>query len=159
MAVNQCNIMSWPVSKGVGAVDVKLDMLSTEELLKRNGLQVGGDVQKLVDNECMRYMGDYMPRRQAGELAHMMVLSTVIGSGQIDTPGPYAHYLHEGILYVSPTTGSPWAKKNEIKVPTDRELAYASAPMRGKKWFDRMKADHKDDILQAAQELIGRGGK
>ena len=30
--------------------------------------------------------------------------------------------------------------------------------MRGKKFFDRMKADHKDDILQAAQALIDRGG-
>lgn len=134
--------------------------ISTAETIKRNhGLQPGGSVQKLVDGECMRYMGDYMPRRQAGELEHMMVMATVIGFGQIDIPGPYAHYLHEGILYVSPTTGSAWAKKNEIKVPTDRELAYAGAPMRGKKFFDRMKADHKDDILQAAQAMIDRGGK
>ncbi len=134
--------------------------ISTAETIKRNhGLQPGGPVQKLVDSETMRYMSDYMPRRQAGELEHMMVMATVIGSGQIDTPGPYAHYLHEGILYVSPTTGSSWAKKNEIKIPTDRELTYAGAPMRGKKWFDRMKADHKDDILQAAQALVNRGGK
>ena len=133
--------------------------ISTAETMKRNhGLQPGGSVQKLVDGECMRYMGDYMPRRQAGELQHMMVMATVIGSGQIDIPGPYAHYLHEGILYVSPTTGSAWAKKNEIKIPTDQELTYAGAPMRGKKFFDRMKADHKDDILQAAQALIDRGG-
>ena len=133
--------------------------ISTAETIKRNhGLQPGGSVQKLVEGECMRYMGDYMPRRQAGELEHMMVMATVIGSGQIDIPGPYAHYLHEGILYVSPTTGSAWAKKNEIKIPTDQELTYAGAPMRGKKFFDRMKADHKDDILQAAQALIDRGG-
>ena len=139
-------------------MDVKLDMLSTEELLRRNGLEVGGNVQKLVVSETMRYMSDYMPRRQAGELEHMMVMATVIGSGQIDIPGPYAHYLHEGILYVSPTTGSAWAKKNEIKVPTDKDLTYTGGPMRGKKWFDRMKADHKDDILRAARELIRRGG-
>jgi len=30
--------------------------------------------------------------------------------------------------------------------------------MRGKKWFERMKADHKDDILQAAQALADRRG-
>lgn len=133
--------------------------ISTAETIKRNhGLQPGGSVQKLVDGECMRYMGDYMPRRQAGELEHMMVMATVIGSGQIDTPGPYAHYLHEGILYVSPITGSAWAKKNEIKVPADKDLTYTGAPMRGKRWFDRMKADHKGDILRAAQELIRRGG-
>lgn len=130
-----------------------------EVLLRNHGLQNGGPVQKLVDSECMRYMSDYMPRRQAGELEHMMMAATVIGSGQIDIPGPYAHYLHEGILFVSPTTGSPWAKKNEIKVPTSRELTYAGAPMRGKKWFDRMKADHKGDILRSAQALADKGGR
>lgn len=138
---------------------VKLDILPLEAILAKHGLQEGGPVQKLVDSETMRYMSDYMPRRQAGELEHMMVLSTVPGTGEINIPGPYAHYLHEGILYVSPTTGSARAKKDEIKVPTDRELTYAGAPMRGKKFFDRMKADHKDDILQAAQALIDRGGK
>lgn len=136
---------------------VELDMLQNETLLKRRGLQEGGAVQKFIDSESMRYMGPYMPRRQAGELEHMMVLGTVIGSGQIDIPGPYAHYLHEGILYVSPTTGSSWAKKDEIKVPTDKELQYAGAPMRGKKFFDRMKADHKDDILEGAQAIADRG--
>ena len=136
---------------------LKVERKSMQEILQNHGLQEGGPVQKLVDSECMRYMSDYMPRRQAGELEHMMVLSTVIGSGEIDTPGPYAHYLYEGILYVSPTTGSAWAKKNEIKVPTGKELTYAGAPMRGKKWFERMKADHKEDILRAAQAMSNRG--
>lgn len=135
----------------------ELEMKSTASILQQRGLQPGGAVQKVVDSESMRYMSDYMPRRQAGELEHMMVMATVIGSGQIDIPGPYAHYLHEGILYVSPTTGSSWAKKDEVKVPTDKELTYAGAPMRGKKFFDRMKADHKEDILQAAQAIADRG--
>lgn len=157
MAVNQYGIMSCLVSKEAG-VEVKFEMKSTEALLRDRGLQKNGPVQKLVDSECMRYMSPYMPRRQAGELEHMMVMATVVGSGQIDIPGPYAHYLYEGVLYVSPTTGSAWAKKNEIKVPTGKALAYAGAPMRGKKWFERMKADHKDDILQAAQTLADRRG-
>lgn len=138
---------------------LEFEISSAEVILQNRGLQRGGRVQKLVDTEVMRYMSDYMPRRQAGELEHMMVLATVVGSGQVDIPGPYAHYLHEGILYVSPTTGSAWAKKNEIKVPTGKELTYAGAPMRGKKFFDRMKTDHKDDILQAAQAMIDRGGR
>lgn len=138
---------------------VELNILPTEELLRNHGLQDGGPVQKLIDSECMRYMGPYLPRRQKGDLEHMMVMSTVIGTGQIDIPGPYAHYLHEGILYVSPTTGSSWAKKDEVKVPTGKELTYAGAPMRGKKFFDRMKADHKEDIRKSAQAMIDRGGK
>ena len=138
---------------------VELEIQPIEVLLEKHGLQPGGPVQKVIDSEAMRYMSPYMPRRQAGELEHMMVMSTVIGSGEINPPGPYAHSLHEGILYVSPTTGSAWAKKNEIKVPTDRVLKYTGAPMRGKKWFERMKADHKGDILEAAQARMDRGGK
>lgn len=137
---------------------LEMERKSVGEILQNHGLQEGGAVQKLIDSECMRYMSDYMPRRQAGELEHKMVMATVIGSGEIDTPGPYAHYLYEGILYVSPTTGSAWAKKNEIKVPTGKELTYAGAPMRGKKWFERMKSDHKEDILQSARDLINRMG-
>ncbi len=137
---------------------LEMERKSVEEILQNHGLQEGGAVQKLIDSECMRYMSDYMPRRQVGELEHKMVMATVIGSGEIDTPGPYAHYLYEGILYVSLTTGSAWAKKNEIKVPTGKELTYAGAPMRGKKWFERMKSDHKEDILQSARDLINRMG-
>lgn len=138
---------------------VQFSIKDRESLLRERGLQEGGPVQKLVDSECMRYMGDYMPRRQAGELEHMMVMATVIGSGEIDTPGPFAHYLYKGILYVDPDTGSPWAKQGAIKVPTDKELTYAGAPMRGKSWFERMMADHKDDILMAAQAQAGKGRK
>lgn len=137
---------------------VKAEIKPAQRILRNHGLQEGGPVQKLVDSECMRYMSDYMPRRQAGELEHMMVAATTIGSGEIDTPGPFAHYLYEGILYVSPTTGSAWAKKNEIKVPTGKELTYNGAPMRGKKWFERMKADHKEDIIQSARKALSKGG-
>ena len=62
--------------------------------------------------------------------------------------------MHEGIVYVSPTTGSPFAKRNEVKVPTTRKLTYIGAPMRGRKFFDRMKADHRNDILKAAQKAL-----
>ena len=137
---------------------VKAEIKPAQRILRTHGLQEGGPVQKLVDSECMRYMSDYMPRRQAGELEHKMVAATTIGSGEIDTPGPFAHYLYEGILYVSPTTGSAWAKKNEIKVPTGKELTYNGAPMRGKKWFERMKADHKEDIIQSARKALSKGG-
>lgn len=151
---------------------MQINIKDKETLLKNHGLQPGGPVQKLIDTETMRYMEPYMPRRQAGELEHMMVMATVIGSGQIDIPGPYAHYLHEGIVYVDPKNncagwisntpgkyfGQWFSRKGSVKVPTNRELQYTGAPMRGKKWFDRMKADHKDDILQAAQAMADKGG-
>jgi len=139
-------------------VEVKLDIRTVEELIRVRGLQPGGPVQETVDIEVMRYMTDYMPRRQAGELEHLMVTATIVGSGEVKIDGPFAHYLHEGILYVDSVTGSPWSRKDDTKVPTDRELTYAGAPKRGKKFFDRMKTDHKEDILKAAQAAADRGG-
>ena len=78
---------------------IVIKMLSTAEMRRRHKVAENGPVQAAIDSECMRYMSDYMPRRQAGELKHLMVAATTIGSGQIDTPGPFAHYLYEGILY------------------------------------------------------------
>lgn len=37
----------------------------------------------------------------------------------------WAHYLYKGILMVSPTTGSSWAKSGEEKVPTNKHLKYS----------------------------------
>ena len=56
-----------------------------------------------------------------------------------------------------PVQAAPGQKRMRLK-PTGKELTYAGAPMRGKKWFERMKADHKDDILRAAQALADRRG-
>lgn len=38
------------------------------------------------------------------------------------------------------------------KQPTGRPLTYSTErhPLAGKLWFERMKADHKDDILKGA---------
>jgi hypothetical protein len=153
--------------------DGSLDINPTDVIMRDKGLGLKNAVQSFVDTEVMRYMGDYMPRRQSGELEHMMTMATVVGSGQIDIPGPYAHYLHEGIVYVDPifkTAGfkiktGPYAgewrsRKGVTKVMSSpvRELQFFGAPMRGKKFFDRMKADHKEDILKSTQALIDRGG-
>ena len=51
----------------------------TELLLTQKGLNKMGEVQKVVDSECMRYMEPYIPKR-TGVLINSMLLSTVIGS-------------------------------------------------------------------------------
>ena len=67
---------------------IVIKMLSTAEMRRRHKVAENGPVQAAIDSECMHYMSDYMPRRQAGELKHLMVAATTIGSGQINTPGP-----------------------------------------------------------------------
>lgn len=158
--------MSSHASSGIHVeINGRLNLPAEKVLLGNMGLQDFGPVQKFIDSECIRLMEPYMPRRN-GLLIKDLVLSNAgkIGSGEIVENSPYAHYLYEGIVYVDPKyqcagflvksgpyAGQWFSRKNVTKVPTNRELTYAGAPMRGKKWFDRMAADHEDDILRGAQ--------
>ncbi|MBO5198057.1 MAG: hypothetical protein J6B85_05995 [Lachnospiraceae bacterium] len=138
--------------------DAEENIPSPDELIRRCGLQRYGPVQTAVDSECIRMMEPYTPMRN-GELIASVTRETVIGSGIIRQNVPYAHYQYEGIIYVDPKTGAAgfldkngmWkSRKNVTKIPTDRPLTYYGGGKRGKKWFDRMKADHMDDIKQVA---------
>lgn len=135
----------------------RLEIKSTDIIKKNHGLQDMGPIQKFIDQECIRRMSKYTPRVN-GMLIKSATLSTKIGSGKIKQEHPGARYLYHGILMVSPTTGSSWAKKHEEKVLTNTPLHYNGEPMRGKKWFERMKADEKEDILRGAQRIANRGG-
>lgn len=84
--------------------------------------------QEFVDSECLRHMNPLTPRR-TGVLIKSATLGTVIGSGQIKYLAPYGrrqYYEHKG-----------------------------GAGQRGAKWFERMKAAHKDSIMKGANQIAG----
>jgi hypothetical protein len=129
---------------------------ATDILLKERGLQDMGHVQKFIDQECIRLMAPYTPYRQ-GILEKSATLGTKIGSGEINQIAPYARYQYYGKLMVSAITGSAWARMGEKKVLTDKDLEYdkSAHPLAGKMWFERMKADHKEEILEGARKVAG----
>ncbi len=112
--------------------------------------------QMFIDNECIRRMIPYTPFRN-GILEKSATLGTVIGSGEIHQVAPYARYQYYGMLMVSSITGSAFASKGEKKVLTDTPLEYDKSkhPQAGPFWFERMKAEHKEDILQGAAKIAG----
>lgn len=121
--------------------------------------------QKFIDSECIRLMTPYTPMRN-GILYKSAMLGTVIGSGEIKQIMPYARYQYYGLAYGPniPIFGNGkcvgfFSKKGVKKHPTGKELVYSTSkhPLAGKMWFDRMKADHKEDILHGA-EKIAKGG-
>lgn len=124
-------------------------------MLKKRGLQNMGPVQKVIDQEVIRLMAPYTPR-QNNALIDSATLGTDIGSGEINQNTPYSRYHYYGKLMVSSITGSAYASKGEKKILTDKDMKYNGAPMRGPFWFDRMKADRKDDILKGAQKVANR---
>lgn len=140
-----------------------LDIKSIVTLGKERGLGDMGKVQKFVDSECIRLMAPYTPFLN-GVLEKSATLSTVIGSGEVRQNTPYARYqyygqvygpnipIHEGGLVVG-----YFSPKGQKKHPTGRPLTYNTDknPKAGPMWFDRMKADHKADILNGARKVAG----
>lgn len=96
-------------------------------IITKHKLDDGGAVQQFIDSEIMRYMEPYM-QLDTGMMISSMINSTEVGSGIIRVETPYAHKrLHSG-----PTKG-----------------------LRGPNYFERMKADHKEDILRGAAKIAG----
>ena len=81
--------------------------------------------QELVDSECLRYMNKLTPRL-SGAMIKSATLGTVIGSGKIEYLTPYARRQY----YENNGQGE-----------------------RGRLWFERMKAQHKDDIQRGAENF------
>ncbi len=84
--------------------------------------------QKIVDSEVLRYCSPLVPKI-TGMLEKSGILGTVIGSGEVKYITPYARFQYYQTAQTRP---------------------YDSH--RGAKWFERMKAAHKEDIKRAAEK-------
>jgi hypothetical protein len=101
--------------------------------------------QVYIDNEVLRLSDPYLPM-QSGLLKKLGILGTVPGSGEVVWNGPYARYLYYGKLMVG----------RAPKKLTDTNLTFHGAPKRGAFWFERMKADKKDQILRGAAKIMAK---
>ncbi len=141
---------------------------SVNQLLAQYNLQTGGKVQQTIDDLVIVYSEDYCPW-DTGLLASSPRTASVIGSGLITYPGPYAHYQYYGEVYGPniwngdqhiKNAPSPWfSPKGKKKHPTGRSLQYdtSTKPLAGSFWVERMKADRIDDIVEQARRVaIGR---
>ena len=139
------------------------------DLLRKFNLESGGKVQQVIDNLVISYCEMYTPW-DTGSLAASPRSASVIGSGEIIYPGPYAHYQYYGEVYGpnipifdDSSSGEPtgfFSPPGQRKNPTGRELQYDTStnPLAGPFWFERMKADHVDDLVEEARKVaIGRG--
>lgn len=134
------------------------------ELLAMLDLETGGKVQCAIDNAVIAYCEPYTPW-DTGNLAASPRAATVIGSGEIVYPGPYAHYQYYGEVYGpnipifdDSSSGEPtgwFSPPGQKKNPTGRALQYDTSvnPLAGSFWFEHMKADRVDDIVAEAQKV------
>lgn len=103
-------------------------------ILRTRGVEKGGKVQKYIDSEVIRKMDPYTPL-DVGTLKSAPLRQTTLGSGEIVQQTPYAKRWY-------------YTQAN-----------FSGAPMRGMKWFDRMKESHKRDILKGAAKIAGGRGE
>lgn len=102
-----------------------------QKILNEHGLGNDGKVQSFIDSECLRLCERKIPKDQS-ILIKSGIANTVVGSGQIKWSTPYARRL-----YYHP------------------EYNFQGAPDRGAYWFERMKQQHKSDILKGAAKIAG----
>lgn len=108
---------------------------SVGQMVAHRNLQGGGKVQKYIDSTVLRKSDPYVPFL-SGMLKLSGISGTVVGSGLVVYNAPYA-----GRQY--------YANGGKGKQGTSR------GGLRGRYWFERMKADHFDEILQGAAKIAG----
>lgn len=130
---------------------MRFSLNPTTDILQRRGIEAGGAVQKFIDSEVVRLSAPYIPATndQPRFLANHSADKNIPGSGEVIYDAPYARYQYYGKVMVGPPP----------KTITDRDLQYHGGPLRGSFWFERMKADHRDEILNGAARLAGGDAK
>lgn len=138
------------------------DFISPREFIKRAGVGEGGYVQKVVDAAVIRESAQYAPYDE-GILAGSANTSTEIGSGEVVYDTPYARYLWYGEVY---GPNIPIVENGAVvgywsppeKHPTGRQIEYNPGHnhLAGSHWCERAMADHKDDVLEEAQNAANR---
>lgn len=146
-------------------IKARLEWKGNGDLLKKANLEKGGLVQQAIDKAVIDWNVQYCPM-ETGTLAKSPYSVTEIGSGKVIYSGPYARYLYYGELMgpnipvFEDDSGEPtrfFSPRGQKKHLTGRQLEFSTDlnPLAGAFWFERMKADHMDDILKEAKSVAG----
>lgn len=146
-------------------ITAKLDLPSVDEMLERCGLGKGGRVQHVINEAVLSFCkeGNYVPASPNRILEDSAIADDEQGLVAWNTP--YAHYQYMGEVYgpnipiIDPETGvlmGYFSPPGRPKHPTGKKLTYDKSqnPNAGPFWFERMKADHLDDIIRLAQAAV-----
>lgn len=145
--------------------DARLELDDLNAILARRGLLPGGRVQAVVDEAVLRYCAPKVPF-DTGYLIRQALQTSIIGQGLIVYGTPYARYLYYGEVYgpnipifEAGELAGFYSPPGQKKHPTGRALTYQGAPERGAFWFERMKAEHREDIVRKAAAAAGGRAK
>ncbi|WP_205700222.1 minor capsid protein [Erysipelothrix sp. HDW6A] len=97
--------------------------------------------QKFFSNELMRIADGYVPFRQ-GALKNSATIET--DGTAINYNVPYARVHWYGKIMAGSLP----------KQPTEKDMNYQGAPIRGHRWVERAYADNKDAIIKAVESYM-----
>lgn len=91
-------------------------------------------------------------------LTKSLVNRTRVDGDTVIYPGPYAHYLYVGKLFIDPNTGSSFAPYGANKVITGTDLQFnQSVHSRAQShWYEASKAQNKERWNRVAERVIAR---
>lgn len=110
-----------------------------------------------LDSAIMTSMEPYMPRRAGKFINRVKAKSAAVaGTGKVYAAvGPEGRFLYEGKVMIGEKSRSPWAKKGEKKVVTDRKLTYSGGGQAH--WFDAAKAADGNKWAKQVKKTAGGG--
>ena len=111
------------------------------------GLEDQGRMQIFLDNRVVKYLQKYVSHK-SGVQEKSIPIATKLGSGRVIINVPYARFQAGGKVMIGIQSHSPFARRGEKKILTDRDLKYHGGGLRGAHPFERMKADKKESILR-----------
>ena len=107
-------------------------------VLNNHGLQPFGAVQKYIDSEVLRLSERFVPK-DTGALIASGITSTQVGSGNVKYNTVYARR---------------WYYRNTTDAGTP--VHFNESPQRGSYWFERMKQQYLNHILEGAKREAKR---
>ena len=143
---------------------VKVDSRPGEEILRRKGLTVNGDVQRFHTANVLRRIVRYMPYR-TGATIKLTQAQSPVSRPEINTFVPYARYLHEGKVMVNaetgqgpgvvPGVGPRWRRGDQLKA-TEQDLTYTVTenPEAGPFWGKRLQEKEGDAMLADLKNYV-----
>ena len=104
---------------------------------KENAEKNFSQAQQYIDSEVLRLSDPYVPF-DTGMLKKSGISGTVLGSGVVEYTAPYARKQYY---------------ENSGRGKEGLQASGGVTGLRGKLWFERMKADHKKEILEGVKNF------
>lgn len=127
-----------------------------DQALAEKLAQAGTRAEHVVAEQIRKDTAPYVPFRN-----NVLNRDTKVVGNMVIYPGPYARFLYYGKVMVDPDTGSTYARAEQRKVVTDRNLVFTTDfhPDAQAFWFEASKAQNMEKWLDVARKAVAKFGK